>query len=227
MDRREQVAWGRLQELAPRGRYEHIKPWEKRNRRRRNFVRRLDRKPNGCWVWTGQRARRAQNDYPAVTIRDGGKHKQRSAFAWMVEEFFPEVTLPHRTSSTCGNSMCVNPLHRADAMITNNLLTADEALQVYQLKGQLKSREVAEKFGISANQVLSIWRGRNWNHVTGHPKPQGPTRPRRTPDEVRRKILEFQGEASSREVAAQFGVSFRTVARIWANPGLSQEQAPC
>lgn len=226
MDRREQTAWGRLLELAPRGRYEHLKSWEKRNRRRRNFVRRLDRKPDGCWVWTGQRAKRAQNDYPAITIRDNGKHWQRSAFAWMTEEFFPEITLPHRTFATCGNSMCVSPLHRANAMVTNNILTADEALQVYQCKGKLKSHEVAQKFGISANQVLCIWRGRNWSEVTGHPKPQGPTRPKRTPDDVRKQILECQGNASSREVAARFGVSHRTVSRIWANPGLSQTQTP-
>lgn len=217
--------WRRLQKPAPRARYEHERAWDKKNRRRANFVSKIDRQPGGCWVWTGQTSVRGNRQYSLTSYRERpGKHATRSAFAFMMETFFPEIELPHRTSPNCGVDLCINPLHRANSMVTNNVLTADQALKVY-LSAGTDPREVAERFGISQNQVRSIWRGRNWRTVTGAPEHV----PRRkvTPPEMEQAIRERKGTASSRVVGSEFGVSYKTVLRIWRHehrPDLSISQ---
>lgn len=146
----------------------------------------------------------------------------------MVGEFFPEMaaTLPHRTSTSCGISICISPLHRVNGMVTRGVLTPEQAREVYALKGT-DARGVAVSFGISSNQVMSIWRGRNWGDVTGavHQRQQRKV----TPPEVVEAIRQRHGQASSRVVGAEFNVSNKTVLRIWNDQhrGLSQEQATC
>jgi hypothetical protein len=78
----------------------------------------------------------------------------------MMGEFFPEVaaTLPHRTSTSCGVDLCISPVHRINGMVTRGTLTPAQAREVYSLKGT-DAGGVAESFGISPNQVMSIWRG--------------------------------------------------------------------
>ncbi len=149
----------------------------------------------------------------------------------MCEEFFPEIaaTLPHRTSARCGQTMCVNPFHRVNGMVTNNLVTAVEAVQIYELKGKETAGAVAGRFGCSANQVRAIWRGRNWGAVTG--AEYRPQQRRVTPPEVVAAILERKGSApNGKVVAAEFNVSYKTVLRIWngtSRASLPREQAPC
>ncbi|QJD53984.1 HNH endonuclease [Streptomyces phage Galactica] len=226
---KEQAAWGRLMESAPRGRYEHIRPWQKRNARRANFRARVSRQPNGCWLWTGRSVIRNGKAYPMWSVKADGQHTHKSAFVWMMKEFFPEVaaTLPRRTSTTCGNTMCIAPTHRVHCMWTNTQLTPKQAIEVYQLRNTEDAAEVAGRFGISRNQVLAIWRGRNWADVTGA---QYPGKQRRvTTPETAQAIRERYGHASAAAVAAEFGISRRTVNRIWAdqNYRLPQEQAAC
>lgn len=214
MSDREQVAWGRLTESAPRGRYEHARTTEKREQRRANFRDKVARQPDGCWLWTAQAPIRGNKPYPLWGVKVNGKSQQRSAFTWMIGEFFPELAdkLPHRTTTRCGQSLCINPLHRTNGMVTRGVLTPEQAREVYALKGT-NAREVAVQFGLSANQVLSIWRGRNWGAVTGA---VNKTQQRKvTPPEVVEAIKERLGTASGRSVAAEFNVSYKTVQRIW------------
>lgn len=211
-------AWAILQRPAPRGRYEHARSWEIRNNHRRSFVRRINRTPGGCWLWTGQSPERGGKPYPMVgwrVRRSGRAALHRSAFTWMMEEWFPEehAKLPHRTTTTCGNNLCLNPYHRVDKMNTQNKITAEQAVELYALKGRVHSAEVAEQFGISRNQVLSIWRGRNWASVTGAVKP--PPVNRKTPPEVEARIIELKGTGSSRQIAEQLNISYKTVLRVW------------
>lgn len=223
MRTKEQTAWGRLSESAPRGRYEHIGTWTKRNRRRTNFVTKIRREPNGCWVWTGHSAQRGGKPYPLTSWRDrtNNVHVSRSAFGFLVDTFFPEIDLPNRTVSTCGVDLCISPLHRADGMVTNNTLTAEQAVEVYRARGE-DPGGVAERFGVKRSQVLAIWRGRHWREVTGAPE-HVPRHKVTTPDVVL-AIRARKGQASSRAVGVEFGVGYKTVLRIWQQPDLSDKQ---
>lgn len=213
----EQTAWGRLQQKAPRRQYEHVKTWEKRNRRRVNFVRRLELTATGCWVWKGQSSLWRDRVYPVVSFRERGrKPVQRSAFAWLVHEFFPEFEpmTTHRTVPGCDVQLCINPWHRRDRRVTRQLITAAQAQAIYAARETTDAGEVAHANGISRDQVLSIWRGRNWTQVTGAPK-HVPKRRVYTDAEVE-KVRELRGTGSSREVATALGVHYKFVLAVWA-----------
>lgn len=213
-------AWGRLQQRqrAPRLKYEHVKTWNKRNRRRVNFVRRVGRTDAGCWVWRGQSSVTKGKVYPVVSFREPpNSHRvQRSAFAWLIREFFPEFTsmTTHRTSPGCGDALCINPWHRRDRRVTRQSITSDQARAIYAARGVDEAGAVARTHGISRDQVLSIWRGRNWNLATGAPR-HTPNRRVYTDAEVE-KVRELRGTGSSRAVAAQLGVHYKFVLDVWA-----------
>lgn len=224
----EERAWRKLQEPAPRGVYQHVGTWQRLNRRRQAFVSKIRREPDGCWVWTGQLSKRSGGKhYPAVSHRIDGKSVQRSAFSWLLDEFFPEVsaTRPIRTSPACGNSSCINPLHRINAMATNPTITPGQAVEIYELKGKETARVVAERFGVNYNHVLSIWRGRNWSDVTGAEK-KSPQR-RVVAPEIVEVAIQRRGTVSSRALGRELGVSYKTILRIWKRSALSQEQGVC
>lgn len=213
----ERDLWARLKQPSPRGKYEHVKSWNRRNRRRASFVRRIERAPGGCWVWTGQVSKTNGRVYPTVAFRvTGNRSIQRSAFLWLVDEFLPELAplSRHRTTPRCGVSLCIHPGHRADARVTRQLITADQAREIYAAKGVKNATDVAQAYGVSRNQVYAVWRGRNWRVVTGAP-PHTPRRRVYTDDEVQR-VLNLKGTGSSRKVAAQLDVHYKFVLAVWA-----------
>lgn len=234
MNDREQRAWGRLSESAPRGRYEHARTWEKRDRQRQRFVSRI-RREGGHWLWDGQTVTRDGKAYPMFAYRIiGGRREHRRqvmAFRHLMAEFFPEMAdrMPQRTAPTCGEDLCIFPWHRANLMVTRQTITADQAREIYQAKGTRAKDEIATAYGISTDQVLAIWRGRSWRSVTGAPVHE----PKRKvyDDATVRRVLELKGAGSSRAVAAQLGVGYKFVLDVWAGTrkprSLSQEQTPC
>lgn len=216
--RPEVLAWRKLREPAARGRYEHVRAWNKRNRRRASFADRLRLADGGCWVWQGQTSTRAGRSYALVSHREqpGNRRIQSSAFVWMVGEFFPEsaAITRHRTSPRCGVDLCINPWHREDRRVTRQTVTASQAREIYAAKGIDAATDVADRYGISRDQVLSIWRGRSWSQETGASK-HIPTR-RVTPPDVLQAILDRKGTGSSRAVAADIGIGHSVVRRVWA-----------
>jgi len=223
-------AWRVLQQPAPRGRYEHVRNWEIRNNHRISFRNRIDRTPGGCWMWMGQAAPRANGNMYALVgwrVRKSGRSAlQRSAFTWMMEEWFPEehAKLPHRTKSLCaGGMMCLNPYHRANGMNTTAKITPEIAVKVYSLKGVMSATAVGEQYGIRPNQVRFIWAGRNWGRYTGAPKPVDTGR-RVTPPEVVEEIERLKGVESSAKLAERFGVHKKTVQRIWQRAAKAEAQ---
>lgn len=169
---REGLAWRKLQEPALRGVYEHRESWTKRNRRRRNFVRRINRTPGGCWIWTGatRRAPKGGTLHPIYHVK---KPMQRSgaahmAFSWMVSEWFGG-SRPRQTAPKCGNSLCINPYHRTNsARSRSRKFTDQQILAIYNRRESGKVTAVAKELGISISTVSEIWRGKRWANVTGH-----------------------------------------------------------
>ena len=216
-------AWARLSELSPRQKYEHAKSWTRRNRRRASFVRRLTRTDTGCWVWGGQASRVGGRAYPITSFRTRDNQRvQRSAFAWLVHEFFPEFEpmTRHRTAAACGVELCVNPWHRRDARVTRQSITAVQAREIYAAKNE-DAQAVASRYGISRDQVLSIWRGRNWRSATGAPE-HTPKRRVYTDDEVAAVLALKDTGLSSRQAGEKVGVHYKFVLSVWA--GLRTKQ---
>lgn len=215
----DQDAWARLLITSPREKYEHVKTWTRRNRRRASFVRRITRDPaTACWLWTGQVSRFNGREYPITSFRvqPGNKQQQRSAFAWLVHEFLPEFEpmTRHRTSPGCGQQRCINPWHRVDRRVTRRSITADDARAIYARRNE-PPQAVASCYGISKDQVLSIWRGRNWRSATGAPTHE-PRRRVYSDDEVE-AVMALKGTGlSSRQAAAQVGVHYKFVLSVWA-----------
>ena len=63
--------------------------------------------------------------------------------------------------------------------ITRNLLTAQQAREIYQMKpeplkpstlphGRSESRILAQQYGMSPKAIRDIWNGRTWIHATAH-----------------------------------------------------------
>lgn len=213
----EQQAWASLGQQTPRRRYEHVKAWTKRNRRRASFVRRLDRTPDGCWVWTGASSVRPERTYPVVSHRElDGRRVQQSAFAWLINEFFPDLTpmTRHRSIPACGTDLCVNPWHRSDRRVTRWAITSAQARAIYSAKGVRDIEVVAAEHGISCSHVSAIWRGRCWGWVTNAPV-YSPGRRAYTDSDVD-AVLALKGTGSSRQVADQLGVNYKFVLSVWS-----------
>lgn len=230
---REQIAWGRLQELAPRGRYEHTRTLARRNGHRSSFLRRVDRTPGGCWLWTGPVQQGKSAKYTLFffrAIEPPHPARNRSAFVWMMQEWFPEteVSDKHRTMATCGNDLCINPHHRRDMKLTRAFLTPDQVIEIFNAQGRVAAIDLAAQYGISQSGVSNIWTGKRWSDVTGakyKPKAQKPKV--HIPDEIVNMIRAQQGIRSTRSVARDFNVSQASVARIWRGErraSLPQEQ---
>ena len=224
----QEAAWNRLKKPTLRRQYEHIKSWERRRDHRANFTAKVTRDAEtGCWLWGGQVTYVSGRSYPITSFRPqpGEDRRQRSSFSWMVLEFFPELAAMtvHRTAPACGQRMCINPWHRVDGRVTRQTLTADGARAVYADKGHKDAQVVAQQHGISRDQVLAIWRGRNWRQATGAaPHVPGSSRRSYTAAEFD-KVLELKGTGSSRKVAEQVGVHYKFVLGVWS--GLRDRQS--
>lgn len=49
-----------------------------------------------------------------------------------------------------------------------SMVTAEEAVEIYRLKGEMTQQEIADEFGVSRQAVSDIHRGITWAHKTGH-----------------------------------------------------------
>jgi hypothetical protein len=53
-----------------------------------------------------------------------------------------------------------------------SLLSNEQALEIFELKGKEKAKDVCYKYGVSRTAICDIWSGRRWSSVTGYVKEQ-------------------------------------------------------
>jgi hypothetical protein len=175
----ERSAWAIVSRPTARPAYMHRLTFKKLEGPRASWLSRVERTPDGCWVWVGRFNKRKNGAlYPVFDCRSRGPSKtspRHSAFWWMMNEWFPAINDQY-TTLTCGDYRCISPAHRSFEKTSSQArLSAGQALAVYRLKGTATRIEVAAQFGVSHATVSRIWHGRIWASVTGHKQDNLPT----------------------------------------------------
>jgi hypothetical protein len=135
----------------------------------------------------------------------------------------PPPTDKHQAAHSCGrrHEGCVNPHHLSwktnsenhkeryeqSGFVPSRKLTPAEVDEIRALKDRSKIEDVVKQYGVSYNNIRSIWAGRLWK------KPSSLTRRVVTDDEVR---LIRTSTKLQRELAVEFGVPKSAIQRICA-----------
>jgi hypothetical protein len=139
--------------------------------------------PDGCWLWTANRAVRGYG-----RIGWGG---HRVVLAHRVSYELATGEAPGRMCvlHSCDNPPCVNPAHlflgtqadnmrdkaekgraRPGSQNPNAKITEADVLEIRRLRAEgVPGNEVAERFGLKRATVYSICAGRMWKHVGAEP----------------------------------------------------------
>lgn len=156
------------------------------------------RKPE-CLLWPfGCRYRGRR---PCVGLMHRGKDKIVDVQAYLAAELLGARPRNHSTCTSCGNALCVNPLHLAYVPLVRNSgsfkpghagnserprqLTAE--LVAYARKSDLPTLVLTKQLGVSASALTSARLGYSWKHVgTPARAPQPPIPPQlRKPADAR------------------------------------------
>lgn len=131
--------------------------------------------PGNCWEWTG-----SLNTDGYGRVFYGGAGQMAHRLAWFLEKgAWPSSTafLCHH----CDNRKCVNPTHLYEGDARTNAkdsvvrgrnwrgerhhrarLTWDDVDWIRSLQGLARAKVMAEEFGVSKDQIYSIWRNDCW-----------------------------------------------------------------
>ncbi len=137
------------------------------------FWRFVDKKPEGCWTWTGSRGKRP---YGNLEIKAVPYAAHRISYVLHTgESLMSGVCVLHR----CDNPACVNPEHlflggprenTIDCLMKNrhgtSTLTADNVREIRKLFGTTQQYKIAKRFGVSPSTISEIKHGEKWWFVT-------------------------------------------------------------
>lgn len=124
---------------------------------------RVEKKPNGCWEWQGNRSSSGYGRY-------GQKYVHRIVYEELHGELPVDVFVRHK----CDNRPCCNPEHLVDGSHEDNMhdmavrgrqfgnhrLTGKQVSAIRQDKR--KAEIVANEYGIAIRTVYSIRSGERW-----------------------------------------------------------------
>ena len=130
-----------------------------------------------CWEWTGLRNPRTGRAHCGT---NGRERVARRIFTLFKIPLRPDEMACH----TCDNPGCVNPAHiyagnaksnYRDAINRGQLsilrgenhgrakLSWDQVLEIREAQGKVTCRDLANKFGVSRQNISAIWRKESWN----------------------------------------------------------------
>lgn len=217
METREQAAWRAFRSTATRPKYDNHPGARRLGKTNDRFKQRVIRDPHTeCWAWTGPTYNSGPICYVWSTTR--GRTMTRSAFLWLMEQWFPSVEFADGSRSTqpvCGNRQCISPFHRKSRGYEHlTKLTRTQVLAVFAKRDQRDARGVAVEFGVSEGAVHGIWSGRFHRSITGQPEVKRSNR-KLTAEQATEVYAARGGSGTQRELAERYGVSRATIRRIW------------
>ena len=136
---------------------------------------------SGCWLWLGKTNGTSYGQFTTT-----GPQRVRGAHRVSFETYIDPIPEGMCVCHSCDTPSCVNPAHlwlgtrkdnSADMLAkrrlpsragTNNYnakLTADQAREIRQTKGQTTNVEAAALFGVSRSCVADIRSGKKWTHI--------------------------------------------------------------
>jgi hypothetical protein len=150
----------------------------------KRFWEKVDKKPDGCWLWTGS----SSGGYGQVMRRVNGvligKYVHRVSLELHLGREIAWGMVAAHQPIVCHNRLCVNPDHLREATHSENVL--DKHLdgtmpdtkgqnnaqckltveQVIAIRGdERKQKDIAADYGISRENVSAIKRRKSWAHI--------------------------------------------------------------
>ncbi len=156
------------------------------------------------------------------TIQFGSRENKVNVFRCMCEHRNgPPPTDKHQAAHSCGrrHDGCVNPQHlswktngenQADRYQQSGLtkrckLTPEQVDEIRSLKDRAKIGDIVNQFGVSYNNIRSIWAGRLWNNTSSL------TRRVFTDEEVRTIRA---SKKTNKELGQEYGVKHGVIAQM-------------
>lgn len=154
-----------------------IKRWKKdrgltNGKKENKPIRFIKIEKTGCWICTSHKL--DDKGYPQCK---GDKLVVKRLWKEKYGEWPKGAICCHK----CDNTACVNPDHVYPGTRSSNQrdmairgrspwgdrngmrkLNSKQAVEIYNLKGQMTQKEVAKKFGVSKSNIQAIWSGKTW-----------------------------------------------------------------
>lgn len=138
-----------------------------------DFMLRVEKHPNGCWLWTGYKMHKG---YGQTSFQHEGWRTHRLSYFLHYGDFDRSLLVCHK----CDVPACVNPEHlflgtssdnRRDMVKkgrsrSRSTKLTEEIVRLIREMGQFEShRQVAKQLGLSPSTVFSVIKGKIWQHV--------------------------------------------------------------
>jgi len=142
-----------------------------------NFFNKVDKRPNGCWIWKRKSFPQIWNGRRVVSAR-----------RWVYSHLHPkEDMLGLQVLTTCGNPKCINPDHlklcsfseRNEILVKRGIvmrgekhccskLTMDQVKEIREkAKGQ-SQRSLAAEYGVCQSTVRALIIGKTWRQPSDY-----------------------------------------------------------
>lgn len=152
----------------------------------RNFQRKIDKKPDGCWWWNASKTRGGYGKVKLRRFRDREFLAHRVAKAhYHGENINSELFFCHK----CDNPACVNPDHiflgtpqdNVDDMIKKgghsvgdrrgskngaNVLNESMVEEILAKLNLMTNVDIAKEYGVTHSTISLIRRGKSWKHCS-------------------------------------------------------------
>lgn len=118
----------------------------------------------GCWNWQGY----ISHGYGVYYEGDVGRRAHRVYY----ERYIGPIPDGYVIDHLCRNRRCCNPAHLEPVTSRENIrrgdntiLTVDNVREIKRLRGMMRPRELAARFGVSPRTIQNIWYGVTWRDV--------------------------------------------------------------
>ena len=142
------------------------------------FMDKVDKRPDGCWIWTACTRNGHPDDYGQFRVNQTNRRAHRVSYRIHVGPILPGMNVCHR----CDRPSCVNPDHLFVGDVKDNaadmvakgrsaigersgkaVLTRELVLEIRTSSESV--RAISKRLGLSRHTVRDARRGVTWSHV--------------------------------------------------------------